>query len=312
MALRPEQALIRLTASGHRDRAFDVASHFAKRRSGPSQPVVWSEYKGWTQGDRNADRSNTRDEKLERWCEQLWRQVLRRGGNRNSEDAASTEKGPAAGRARHMQGTDVVLLLRFARRDDTNPDFDSQSLHPSNLISLDRVAGLYGRGVLDPKSCIRPTWPYGPPPDVASELVRTLCAVIDGFSGSPESHPGRWWKRIRLHAQCSLHDCGGRCQSTSTAAMRPIEMEETYRAEQIADEKLVGPLGDLSTICEIVGLTNRQTDVLMMALELQMSGRQIARALDITQPTAHEHLTNALQRCRDYLAARDPIAVVNS
>lgn len=279
----PNHHLPRQHLSGHRDQLFDVASRFTNERSGPTH---WPVHFTWSDSAqaRFSDRSENRDKNLEGFSSRIWHQVRRRGGAAHPERESAA--GPGTGGAKRASGADSPLPLPVNRRD-SNPAWPgSVSPDPRNLVSLDQLAGLYGRGVLDPKSCIRTAWPYGPPPDAASPYVRLLSAVVDSFIAS------------------------GVRPST-----RPIEMEETYRAEHSEVEEFGDLLersglteafrgGGIAAVCARVGLTDRQTDVVLMSAGLQMSGRQIARTLGIRQPTVHEHADAAVRRCRAFAAGR--------
>lgn len=279
---------------------------------GPSYWPVRFEWSDSAQA-RRSDGGLLRTEALERFSNRIWRGVRRRGGSPNPERESSA--GPGTGGAKRVAGAETALPLPVNRRDN-NPAWPaSVSPDERNFVSLDRVAGLYGRGVIDPRSCTRSAWPYGPPRDGSdpSAFVRLLTATVDSFLTSADGRPREWVESVtpRL-VRCSGHDCRGRCQSISSAARRPVEIEETYRAEHGEVEDLnalldqIGLLpvlktGGIPAVCELVGLTDRQTDVVLMSAGLQMSGRRIAKALGISQATARGHLNAALRRCQSFV-----------
>lgn len=295
--------------------------------TGHMWPVLWRGYKAlgpWTHwesdaadGDREDRTSPHRDQALQRFCGGIWHQVNRRARASDGTDDAPPRKGPPA-----IGSVESIHKLPVPRRSKTAGNPGSRSVHAANEIALDSVADINRRGMHDPRSSLRSSWPYGPPPDVHSEEIRLAEAIVDSFLAE------RPWKRHRVQSnpkwscRCRF-ECRSLCPfwtarlhartSGSTAWRRPVEIEETRRSAPHLARDLWRVLegvdlarhhqpNDLSRLWpRIQTLTDQQIDALLMKEYVGMTDSQIARHMGIARSGAGKHVNRGRRNAARFM-----------
>jgi hypothetical protein len=242
---------------------------------------------------RRSDGGRHRAEILERFSDQLWKKIRRRPGASDGTDDRPPVKGPSA-----VKGTEVGLKLPRNRRNMNADNPESRSVHVGNEIPLDVVADINRRGLFDPRTCTRRSWPYGAPPEIENREIRLAGAIVDSSLTERPRFP---------HTNPTIKT------SSSTAWRRPVEIEETHRAGPDLSADLWQVLsrvglaqyyrpGDLSSIWPCVrGLTDPQIDALVMKEHVEMTETEIARHMGIARSGAHKHVQRGRRNCARFM-----------